>query len=114
MSDMSNLPMDAIVACDAEVERLRARVAELEESIRFNEDQRRMLFDASTKLEAERDSWKTEALAWRNKERTTEESLDILLKHGPRSKQDKDSIRAMCDARDALKAARAANERGEG
>lgn len=27
---MSDLPIDAIVACDAEVERLRARVAELE------------------------------------------------------------------------------------
>ena len=27
---MNNLPIDAIVACDAEVERLRARVAELE------------------------------------------------------------------------------------
>lgn len=31
---MSDLPIEAIVACDAEVERLRARVAELEDQRR--------------------------------------------------------------------------------
>lgn len=35
----------------SEIERLRELVA-------FNEDQRRMLFDAAIKLEAERDRWK--------------------------------------------------------
>lgn len=44
-----------------EIERLRARVADLEETVRFNEDQRRMLFDAATTLEADRDRWKTVA-----------------------------------------------------
>lgn len=42
-----------------EIERLRELVA-------FNEDQRRMLFDAATTLEAERDRWKAEALAARD------------------------------------------------
>lgn len=46
----------------AEIERLRARVADLEETVRFNEDQRRMLFDSATTLESERDSWKKEAI----------------------------------------------------
>lgn len=85
-----------------EIDTLRARVAELEESIRFNEDQRRMLFDASTKLEAERDSWKTEALAARP-----------FIDMGCIEAWQPDEFHPGIPTHIAYKAARAANERGE-
>ena len=66
-----------------EIERLRELVA-------FNEDQRRMLFDAATTLEAERDRWKAEAMAART-----------CLMHGNRGQP--------IETYEAWKSARAAN-----
>lgn len=114
MSDLSGMYRTECASCKA----LRARVAELEETVRFNKDQRRMHFYSAIAMEAERDAWKAVAkkrhailldLEWKIDADDGDES------YCPYCMSMDDEVHvAGCKMAEAIaESSRAANERGE-